>query len=226
MHGPKKMDSITDAVRNKKPVQYQLSLWMPKKTFYQSPPLLSINMSHHCPLKWFFTKYAPKEFLELHGYVPYRINEKKVPAPGKCTLIYLVRAYINKKMLEDLVRQNCYGCRHNLPSQMDPMCVEENSADAFINFVPLTDLIENVVKLAKSLKLNPELYRAEEDTTWLGMETVGQDLFEKTFKFSCAKKDTIKFKIMLSNLHRTIWRTLYHNDTQDSQDTANTYFKR
>ena len=142
-----------------------------------------LYISERYPPKSFFTKAALEEYAEVQGYAPYWIIEKKVQAPDKDRLTQLVRAYMTKKKLKDLVRQNCYGCRHNMSSPMDHMCLEQDSEDAFRHLVNLTDVTENVFKIARALNLKPELYKPEEDNTWPVTETIPedyQDFFEKT----------------------------------------------
>ena len=161
-----------------------LSLSEDKENVPPEPTITGYQyISEHCPPKWFFTKAAAKVYAEVQGFAPHRIKEKKVPAPDKCRLIHLVRAYLTRKKLDEVVRESCYGCQYNMPSQRDHVCLDEESGDAFTHLVHLTDVAENVVKIARALNLKPELYKPEEDTTRPVLDTVPeeyQDFFEKT----------------------------------------------
>ena len=89
-----------------------------------------LYVTEHCPPKSFFSKTHLKEHAEAEG-LPYRVTEKQVPAPEKEMLIRLVRAYLTKKKLTDIVRENCYGCQYDMPSQRDHICLEEDAEDSF-----------------------------------------------------------------------------------------------
>ena len=93
-----------------------------------------------------------KDYAESQG-LAYRITEKKLPAPPKDRLIQLVRAYLTKKKIEDVVRENCYGCQYDMPSQRDHVCLDEEAGDAYKHVVQLEDVAEKISTVVKAMGL-------------------------------------------------------------------------
>ena len=132
--------------------------------------------------KAFFSKSSLKDYTEKQG-LPYCLVEEKLKAPDKNELIQLIRAYMTKKMLSDLVTEHCYGCQYNMPGQKDHSCLEEHAEENYHHLVRLTGVDENVTKVAKALGLNPELYKVKEECIAAVLKNVPEDyhcLFRET----------------------------------------------
>ena len=141
-----------------------------------------LYIAEHQSPKSFFSKTALKDYAEQEGW-PYTITEKNVPAPDKQKLIRLVRAYMTQKTASDLVREHCYGCQYDMPGQRDHSCLEEDVERNYLHLISLSNVAENVEKVAKILGLQEAEYAPLEETTLPVLETIPEDyklLFRET----------------------------------------------
>ena len=147
------------------------------------PTLLRyLYATEHQPPKLFFSKRSLKDYAEKQG-LPYRVTEKKVPAPDVQTLTHLLRAYMTEKKLSELVTEHCYGCQYDMPGQRDHSCLEEDASENYKHLIALTDVSQKVCKVAEALGLDPKLYQPKGDLSTPVQEAVPEDysiLFQET----------------------------------------------
>ena len=133
-----------------------------------------LYITEHGSPKSFFSKTSLKQYTEQEGW-PYTITEKKTPDPDKQKLVRLVRAYMTQKTASDLVREHCYGCQYDMPGQRDHSCLEEDAEQNYLHLIALSNVAENIEKVAKILGLREAEYAQMEETTLPVLESIPED---------------------------------------------------
>ena len=82
---------------------------------------------------------------------------------------------MTQKAASDLVRDHCYGCQYDMPGQRDHSCLEEDAEQNYLHLIALSNVAENVEKVAKILGLQEAEYAQMEETTLPLLETIPED---------------------------------------------------
>ena len=124
--------------------------------------------------KWFFTESSLINYGEKPGE-SYKIVSSTTPAPTKEDLCEKVAAYLTQKYVSELIKEDCYGCQYDRPSQHDHTCLEEDIEKDYLPRVNLKNLREAFNKTVERLGLPKEVYSFPETEVQPVLKTLTDD---------------------------------------------------